>query len=280
MFAIDNSGRLQEACGTVFNPLVTGRQSVQLNFTTDTNVVFSGFRLRLHAVSSNVDPCSGPGVDLVTQSGSLSSPNHPADYTNSLACTWTIDPPEVISRVICRFVRARLAQLVNTIIIWSWIKWWQPCTIICTKIFGNRNCWWVLYCRRIADHISISMVFPITILSTRVFQVSEVTLSFTAFNVEQSVNGCWDFVQVNGGSEICGTSLPPLMGATTPTIITFRTDGSVVRSGFHINYTPGGRTFSLSFPMRRLHCYGETAGCSFSWWAQHFPRFRVSLSFQ
>ena len=77
------------------------------------------------------------------------------------------------------------------------------------------------------------------------------TLTFEAFDVEPSPNGCgYDYVvvaYVSFRQRFCGTNIPgPFTSAGSITVI-FHTDGNKVKTGFSALWTPFGEFYSMNF---------------------------------
>ncbi len=75
----------------------------------------------------------------------------------------------------------------------------------------------------------------------RVAAGKRIHLNFTAFSLESHSSCSYDYVEITNGSssvKYCGNTLPPSVTTKTNELtIKFKTDGSVVRTGFSATYT-------------------------------------------
>ncbi|KAK6190397.1 hypothetical protein SNE40_002277 [Patella caerulea] len=69
---------------------------------------------------------------------------------------------------------------------------------------------------------------------------STIQLTFTAFDTEEDSfsAGCFDYVTIDGGAEMCGTNVPnPVSSESNRMTVIFSSDYSQVRRGFSASFT-------------------------------------------
>ncbi|KAK6190396.1 hypothetical protein SNE40_002276 [Patella caerulea] len=69
---------------------------------------------------------------------------------------------------------------------------------------------------------------------------STIQLTFTAFDTEENNfgAGCFDYVTIDGGAEMCGTNVPnPVSSESNRITVIFSSDYSQVRRGFSASFT-------------------------------------------
>lgn len=265
---MEDSPLIQRICNPVIGLIKSKRPAVHLYFHSDPTDTDKGFRLSYNSETT----CGGT---YTQESGNITSPGFPYSYERDLRCTWLIAPGkhkfilsfpsfDLENDHICEFdfIEIRRGDGAESPLVGKYCNEVPaPIEVYDSSLYiyletddsvhetGFRM-EWKSECVETFENVSgyiRSPDFPSNyppnqncIYSIKATYSTAVMLAFSAFNLEERVNGvCSDYLLINSrgrNEKLCGTLETSRREYTGPVDFKFVSDDQVQKSGFLINY--------------------------------------------